>query len=165
MPQTNYQLYMDKGYEGQIITSVPHTIRKYTNGHSDVLPYGLGVTLDSSDPGLIKLFSATGQFFAGILTLDYYHEDQVKNLAFGLPGIPVKGDASVGEIGEFLVFSEQAVSPTDPVFCRHTAGGANIVPGRFRKDADTAKADQVTGARWKYRTTAAGLTTLILNRP
>ena len=41
--------------------------------------------------------------------------------------------------GRCIVYTEQAVAPSDPVFIRFTASGNNVV-GNFRKDLDTDKA-------------------------
>lgn len=54
---------------------------------------------------------------------------------------------SVATHGRIWVVTEQAVSPGDSVFYRHVAAGAQLL-GAFRKDADTANATQVSGARF-----------------
>ena len=65
--------------------------------------------------------------------------------------------------GDMLVEVEEAVTAGDPVFFRHTAGAGGSTLGIFRNDADTASADQVTGAKFKSTTTGAGLAVIGLN--
>ena len=64
--------------------------------------------------------------------------------------------------GKILVEVEEAVSAGDPAFFRHTAGAGGTELGIWRNDADTATADQVTGAKFTTSTTGAGLAELSL---
>jgi len=52
----------------------------------------------------------------------------------------------------------------DPVFLRHTTNAA-LLAGDFRNDADTARADAITNARFVTATTAAGLVQVEINLP
>ena len=65
--------------------------------------------------------------------------------------------------GRMLVEVEEAVSAGDDVYFRHTAGAGGSTLGIFRNDADTASADQVTGAKFLTSTTGAGLAVVSLN--
>lgn len=67
--------------------------------------------------------------------------------------------------GDIWVESEVAVDKDDDVYFRHTANGALSALGKVRNDADTANADQLTGAKFLRTTTAAGLVPIRLNRP
>jgi hypothetical protein len=67
--------------------------------------------------------------------------------------------------GRIYVYSEQAVSPSDPVFLRFVIGAAGTAIAHFRKDADTAKAFEVTAAQWVGTITAAGIVVLEVNLP
>jgi hypothetical protein len=51
--------------------------------------------------------------------------------------------------GPAYVAVEQSVTPSDPVYVRHTSdGGSNTVLGKFRKDSDSGRARLVKGARF-----------------
>jgi hypothetical protein len=68
---------------------------------------------------------------------------------------------TIRTLGQIWVYSEQAVAPTDPVFFRCVTNVA-LLAGDFRKDADTARAVQLSNARWVSKTSAAGLALLEL---
>ena len=72
---------------------------------------------------------------------------------------------TVGRVGRYLVYSEQAVKATDPVYLRYRANGAGKAVGQFRKDADTSRAVLLTGVAWAADTTAAGVAVLEVNLP
>lgn len=77
-------------------------------------------------------------------------------------------DGQVADVmidGEIWVVVEEAVSPGDPVFCRHTANGGNTTLGAFRTDADTSNAAAFDGARFASTTSGAGIAKLRLKRP
>lgn len=64
--------------------------------------------------------------------------------------------------GRIWVLIEQDVDPTLAVYARYTASGGNTVLGKFRVDADSSKAQQITQAKWLTTTTAAsGLPALL----
>ena len=56
--------------------------------------------------------------------------------------------------GRIYALCEDGCVPGDDVFFRHTTGTGTEI-GALRTDADTATADQITGATWET-TTAAG---------
>ncbi len=87
---------------------------------------------------------------------------------------PVTGDAQYREEeainvlrkGRIWVKPEQAVTPESDVYIRHTqAVTAAHTVGRFRTDADTAKADQLSTARWITSASANELAVLEINVP
>lgn len=105
---------------------------------------------------------------AGVVLAQLDIEDQAANVlgvaAANVPAYPISRPFSVLRKGRVWVHAEQAVSPTDQVFVRYTAAGDNVV-GNVRKDADTAKAALLKGARFASITTDAGLVLLEINLP
>jgi hypothetical protein len=71
----------------------------------------------------------------------------------GSAGLADKAAGSLLRDGRIYVAVEQAVVAGDPVFVRYATGAGGSQRGAFRKDADTATALLVKGA--KYLTTQA----------
>lgn len=113
------------------------------------IPYGFGVVRGAAENG-VKLPTATGGEFMGVAV------STTAGQANGSDVFQYEIDSSVnvGDMGVYYVITEQAVVPGNPVFLRHTVNAA-LVPGGFRKDLDTDKADAITGATFES-TTAAG---------
>lgn len=125
------------------------------------IPFGFGLAQSLTNAAQAVLPSATGFLFAGVAV----HKQKAQQNAVEAARYEAGESVSVLKKGRIWVWSEQAVGPGDPVYLRHTANGANV-PGQFRKDADTARADQITtGARWASITTGAGLALLEVNIP
>lgn len=72
-------------------------------------------------------------------------------------------DLTVISRGPVWVATEQVVTPTDPVYYRHTAGSASVL-GRFRKDSDSGTANLIESASWRT-TSQNGLAIVDLNLP
>ena len=97
----------------------------------------------------------------GAVIFDHAHEIQTT-------GIPDDGMVSIVSKGQIYMITEQAVTPADPVFVRFNAAGATgTTPavGQVRKDADTAKADAVTSARFMGVAAAGALVLVDWNLP
>ena len=98
----------------------------------------------------------------GALIYDHSHESaEATGLADDKMG-------SVVSHGQVWMFTEQAVTPADPVFVRYNAaGGTGTSPavGQVRKDADTAKAVAATNARFRTGAAAGGLVLVEWNVP
>lgn len=141
---------------------------------TDPIEFGLGVIYDgATDPNerwKIALPSVTGQVFAGVTK---YSHKQVSGVEAKMTDLTtVQGaryeagdDITVRRRGRIYVFSEQAVNPGLPVYLRFAVNGAGTAAGQFRVDADTARADQITQARWVSVTTGSGLAILEINLP
>lgn len=80
-----------------------------------------------------------------------------------VPSYKDKAAVSYMRKGRVAVQVEEAVTPADPVFARHTSGGGGSEIGRFRTDADTASAAELANARYITSTTGAGIAILELN--
>jgi len=122
--------------------------------------FGLGLVVTANE-GEAALPSATGFKMAGIVI------QSLKDIprATGIALYEADEEFPVLKKGRIWVYSEVAIDPTDPVFLRHTVNAA-LVPGDFRNDADTAKADDISAfASWVSKTTAAGLALLEINLP
>lgn len=76
-----------------------------------------------------------------------------------LPRYPAGHQINVGKKVHCWVVVEEDVTPTSPVYIRYTANGAlpNFGPGSVRASADTARAAQLTNARFLTSAVAGGL--------
>jgi hypothetical protein len=169
--QTSYPFQNDallKGMKADCL--LDECITAYSD---QVIPVGVGLAYGGSvgSEGRVKVNipSATGFVFMGISA--FTHKENSKNTdGFGVLNTSevveyrIGDDITVAKRSRRKVFSETAVNPTLPVFLRHTTNGA-LTAGNFRTDADTARADQVTQARWVSVTTGAGLATLEIDLP
>ena len=160
MPQLDYPIYQDKGFEGQCpndraVRHVRGTQDELVNAHTTLIPFGRVVRLDATDPTQVLPLSADGQTMAGVTTfVNVYEKDESGN-----SGYPVDRPVSLLIEGEINMIAEEAVTPADTVFARFLANGS---PGDFdgigrvRTDADNSgseRADAVPNA--KFLTSAA----------
>ena len=163
MSQLTYRTTMQQAYEGghgQL--EKVNTIR---NNSGIEIPHGRAVVFDAgagTTEIAAKLPSALADVVLGALMYEHSHETVNGN------GIPNGGVGSVVSKGEVWMFTEQAVTPADPVFVRYVvAGGTGTTPafGQVRKDADTLKAAPVTNARFRTTAAAGGLVLVEWNLP
>ena len=122
--------------------------------------FGLGL-IKTVTEGLTALPSATGFKFEGVAV------QSLKDVprATGIALYEIDEEFPVLKKGRIWVYSEQAVNPTLAVFLRHTTTTTEV-PGDFRVDLDTDKADDIsTVASWVSTTTGAGLALLEINVP
>lgn len=152
-----------KGFEGQRIRWNNATIRNVFNNSTAKIPFGSLVvfdsTGDSSEYPAVKLPSASTDKPIGIVTyVDTFEEVKDANDRYSYDS---KVEMTVVKQGCIYVYCEQAVTPVDPVFARFTAGAnAGEYVGRFRKDADTSKAFQLSYCSWGATITAPGIVPL-----
>lgn len=148
MVQTTYG-DMPVAYAGQLADINPQEIISVM-AEGDI-SFGYPVVRGTAD-GQGKIPSATGQNFLGVnvYTIGAYSstDDITKTNDTEI--------ASVVRSGYVWVTTEQAVVAGDPVYFVHTA-----TVGKFRKDANTDKADAITGATFEG---AAGVGELVLIR-
>jgi hypothetical protein len=175
--QTSISFQHDVAIKGQLWGNTwTHRISGWA---TTTIPFGVGLVVvtgaNSTSAPLtgskqrVAIPSATGGTFAGVSILE--HKEPTGEEAYMTTLVdPQTSQFRANEPlpilrrGYIYVYAEVAVNPTLPVFLRHTTNAA-LVPGDFRTDADTSRADQISGARWAVTTTAAGLAVLELNLP
>lgn len=150
--QTDYTAEHAAAFEGQRVNLGLINITSKVAEGSDVA-FGRAIIRGTAD-NQAKLPSATGQDFLGVTELTTAWSENASDLHV----YAEDREMNIIDFGEVYVHTEQAVVPGDPVFFRHTANTAPLdVVGRFRKDLDTDKADQITGATFESTTSAGGL--------
>lgn len=132
------------------------------NTTSSPIPFGRGLMQALTDAEKIALPNLTGFMLAGVSVQSQQYTDNDGDAEYR-DGVAV----STLTKGRIWVKAEDTItSLDDAVYLRHTANGAVNVPGRFRTDADTAKADVIANARWLTLTTAINqLAILEINLP
>lgn len=142
MSQTSYSIAHAVGYVGGRADSGPMEARAALNKSGSEIPFGRVVVLDTTagrvnalgpnDYTPVKLISAAGQKVQGALLHDQAHTAAVASGA-------LDGEmCSVLKKGLIYLLTEQAVTPADTVYVRHTIGDdtAKELPGQVRKDRD-----------------------------
>lgn len=168
--QTTFPFQHGELLKGMAVQSPERCI----TGHSDeVIEFGLGLVYDGAfsdgDRPKVAIPSATGFVFMGIALFAHKQSRQGDD-GFGVLEATAGSRYEIGDDitilcrGLIQVYSEVAVNPTLPVFLRHTVNSA-LTPGNFRTDADTHKADALSGVKWATTTSGAGLAILELNLP
>lgn len=172
--QTSYGFFHDEGIKGMPF-DLTHS-GDVTADAATEIEFGAGLVIDTSrSPSngrlAVKLPDAAGNVFAGIAVYD-----RVQQVNSGTPAgladltttegvvYPASEPIRLRRKGRLRVYCEQAVNPADPVFVRYAANGG-LIPGNFRKDADTSRAFQIANASWVKTTTGAGLAVIEINLP
>ena len=152
--------WVNEPIDGVPGTPVLSSAATAANVTGNPIPFGRGV-VEGTAPPLGVLPSVTGFLFAGI----------ARHIAKVAPNDGSGAKYEAGEAistvrkGRVWVLAEDVVTLASDVYLRHTLGSADQLPGRFRSDADSAKADQIT-ARWVSVTTGANqLAQLEINIP
>lgn len=147
----NYSYTSPRGYEGApagttVNFDLRGTLEGFINGDADPLPFGR-VVITRAD-GKQGLPSETGQTVVGVsIALSHYEADKQFQ---GDTGTPFNYPLTVVKKGIIWMLAETNITKGGDVFFRHTANaspGANESLGRIRADADTAKADAITGIK------------------
>ena len=141
--------------------------------YEDLIASVEGGLADSGHHDIVTRFSAAEVLFGqGLAVVAENESAQPSATGFVFEGVAIKTNLplnnssssasykantaiSVLRKGRIWVKSESIITNilTDGVFLRHTANAA-LIPGQFRIDADTARADAITTARWLTTTTA-----------
>lgn len=137
-----FEQYPNERYEGQIDTLEVGNNIGYAFAEGGDLPFGLAVVQGTAD-NQVKLATATGAKFRGITVRNL---SVANDTTTGLAAYAETEAVTYRNFGSIVVVAEVAVTRDDPVFFRHTAGAGGTVIGSLRNDADTATADQITGA-------------------
>jgi hypothetical protein len=163
MSQTSYVVSQPIAFAGLLGDMAPNEVQSKINTTGATMTIGVGVVRGTNPDLDMKLPASAGDVtnkFVGVLA----HSHAGQNKALGAVGLADKEVASVMTKGNAWVLVEQAVTPDDPVFLRHTTNGP-LLPGGWRKDLDTANATAVPGAKWLTSASASGFALLALNNP
>lgn len=167
MPFTDYADTIDGGlfYEGQLAKAEPGLIRSGINADTVVLAFGLGLAKGTGDDDLI-IPAATGFKFMGVsFATDTFEKREGYSIdANGKMGYPLDYRTSYVRRGIVAVPIDSDCAKGSPVYCIHTASSGQV-PGHFRKDANTDKADLVPNAVFWKTLSAAGIGLIALNLP
>lgn len=168
--QTSYSQTHSAAYAGGLASSEPHNVLAGLNKESSAdIPYGRAVVLASIPSALgpndytpAVLPVDANSVFVGIALFSHAHNP--KNTS----GVLAGDMFNIISKGVVYVEVEQAVQPGDAVYFRHTTAsgtGTSIALGKFRKDADSSKALQLTNARWRGKAAAGGIAALEIGTP
>ena len=175
--QTSYPFLHTPGHEGQCIGVGPKEVITCWSDEDlypgRVVVYPSTYAEDTFGRPQVESPSATGGVVVGIV--EYARNEELSDYIDFLSVVDstqtraYKAGTAVPVMikGLLKVYVEEAVNPTSDVFFRHTASTApNDTVGRFRTDADTNTADQITaGAKFAGSTSEAGLVDLRINFP
>lgn len=147
--QTSYMIEAPLGLPGQ----------KYGTAHNESvvtrvveadMRFGVGVAKGTATDK-VKAPAAAGDAaatFVGVTVADLDHNPRaLEGKADGI-AIPSGDVASIAEAGKVYVVVEVDVVQGDAAFMRHAAGAGGTILGAFRKDADTATAAALKGAKF-----------------
>lgn len=153
MPQLSYTNAPEAAYEGQMADSGAKDIISKT-ADTDI-SFGLFVSLGSGDNNC-KLPAASGDVGGTTFGVTIRAASREPN---GDVGYLENDTVAILNKGRVWMRVEDAVTAGDDVYVRHTANGAGKDPGQVRSDADTAKAVQLTRAKFA---TSAGAGELVV---
>lgn len=165
MPQLNYSIYQDAGFEGALATTVPSTIITGLNAETtaEIRPGRVVVSLAA---GGNILPTSTNTNWAGVALYTNIKEKSYGSaLAYAYPP---KATMNLLQKGEVFIVAETDIAEGAVPFVRHTANGtpgANEAIGRVRADADTSRATQATGFRCMAAVKAGQLARISVNLP
>ncbi|OHD25173.1 MAG: hypothetical protein A2Y38_06665 [Spirochaetes bacterium GWB1_59_5] len=128
----------------------------------DEIPFGRAVAKVTGDDNGVELPDSGAAVLLGVAVRDISVEegDATAENAFA-------ADSAVGVLrrGQIWVQVEEAVTPDDAVFVRHTANGPLTKLGIFRTDADGGNAIALTTAKFLTSAATDGLAVLDVNLP
>lgn len=135
------------------------------------------ITVTASDPSITLTISSvvTGGASQATGTASYTTSDTFLGIAIqehtvvqdyttGAVNYAQFSTVPVAQIARVYVANEATVTNASPVYLRYLTNGGNT-PGGWRADADTARAVQITQAKWVTSVTGAGIAVLNLVYP
>lgn len=170
--QLNYTMNHDPAYLGTWAANSPvEKAITAKNSNGSEIPFGRGVT-NAATPSTLGHFDYTPTKLPTANT-DRFEGVAVHSMTFeaahpisGTRNGPQDGEVySLARMGIVNVWVEDAVGPGSPVYWRVAANGAGTAPGQFRATADGTNTVAVTNARFRGRTTGAGIVALEINLP
>lgn len=170
-PQTSYSVEHAAAYQGGRADSGLLDALTGRNTDAGVIPFGCAVAYGTANALLsprdyvpMKLPAGSTDKILGVLIHDMAHEASYPFGTSSPTGVAVGDLGSIAQKGRVYVPCEQNVTPADPVFVRYAAGAGGSQLGAFRKDADTATAVALSGAKFAGET-VSGLVAIDLNLP
>lgn len=162
--QTTYPLAMTQAFEGALVDGGTDAHIVSASNIAAASFWGRACLVVAGEEDRFVQPTGTAGVFMGILV--HSHAIEQSQVTAGAAGLPINHPGGVLRKGRIWVVVEEAVTTTDAVFYRHTTPGADPqFLGRFRTDADTASATQITAARWVSAAAAGGLAKLEINLP
>jgi hypothetical protein len=179
--QTSVVFDRDVALKGQALEEGP---RFDISAYADLaVDFGVGLVYDSANVGgvtkdstyagsspKVKVPTAISSKFMGVakrVQKDTLDNPDFLTVVTGTQDVKyqAKEEITVRSRGRIWVYSEEAVSPADPVYLRCVTVSTSYA-GNFRKSdgavSSVAKADLISNARWVSKTAAAGLAELEL---
>lgn len=158
MSQTNYSMSQDTAVAGQLYGVGPQTILTYNNP-VDAILFGVAVAKVSADANGIEKPDSSGAVIVGVAVRDpsIEYDPDAENQFEALSDVPVL------RRGQIYVYCEEAVTPDDDVYVRHTANGGLTVLGAFRNDNDGGNALALSTAKFLTSAGIGGYAVLDLN--
>ncbi len=156
MVQTTYSTMLSNPRPG--VPADLSDFKDYISGiASALLPFGVLAVEDLTAPGKFKLPTSAADLLKNPAVVVATHA--VESRRDSAPASYAAGDlANLMKVGRIWVFPEQNVVDGDPVYVRGIANGGLTQLGAFRKDADSANAFLLAGAKWRDTvTTGAGV--------
>jgi len=142
---------MPVGFAGMKSSSVDDTVDTGVSEEaSAAIPFGCVVAQGTGQDG-VKLPAASGDMPVGICLHDY-----AANLDATRVGVAPKSPVNVLRKGRCWVVTEDAVTPANKVYYRHTANGGNTQQGSVRGSTATG-AVELFGAQFKGSAAGGGL--------
>jgi hypothetical protein len=162
--QTTYSNVPGAAFAGMLGDSKPADILSRALGGSVNVGFGLMLEYGAT-PTTEAAPLADGATLGDLVGVTVHRHTQDRASLTGTHGITPNSTMDLLRKGRVWVVVEEAVTPGDAVFVRHTAAGLEV-KGAFRNDADGGDAvDISTKARWESTTTGAGIALLDLNLP
>ena len=147
--QTSYSANMPLGFPGLTFDSARNTDTSATQSEASAeVRFGIFVARAATPdhllrPRLLLLAASTDVILGATLHSHAYNRDT----DLGTLGVKPQVVMDVRVAGTMWMLCEQDLVITDPVYARYAAGAGGSVKGAIRKDADTASARLVKGAR------------------
>lgn len=163
MSQTAYNMTGPESISGMLddASGSPKNIVTRNNPAVEI-PFGRAVAKIVGDDDGIKLPDGAGVTLEGVCLESRAVPEGSATLDSAWP---VKSAVPVIRRGRVRVFVEEAVTPADSVFVRHTVNGALNQLGAFRKDNDGGKALAFTEAKYVKSAIAGEMATVDVNLP
>lgn len=149
--QTNYSLYTEKGFSGQLVDEELHNVT--TKTAEEVLGYGVAVVRGANENG-VKIVAASTDKFIGITLKSLVSQNGTSDLE----QYDVGDSVNVLDFGKVYVKCESSVNAGDAVYMRFAAGPGGTVLGSLGNTADndgtSDTAVLVPNATWESTATA-----------